>query len=452
VLGESEIAPVVMETRGHCERALEIYERLGDRTGVMSTVILMAYLNYAPTIHLTSSARHLEEIRRVIARQQDLVTESERARQELHMLMGVHVYARAKVVPDLALSRGEEAYRAARIDGDQSTEFSAATGVALTHLGLGEVEEADRWLDVAAPLAASSPTPLRTRQLELMRGRVRALADDPAAMRRHFEQARTLASRAGAAGRCETAAWVALTTARLAGRTHHDAEPLLTLAEEAADLATGIAATLPGHSPWLAYADAAKAEIALARGDAETAAAAGGAVMQALQDAVTEDSHLEAVLSASRAILAGAPAEMHEPVRGWLRLTLSRIAQATIDDRVRVRWLRSPLGRELVDLAGAFEPAVAGGVAGTSATAMGALDDTDRRIAKLLTEGQTNSEMAAELGMSETELAQRLGRVYAGLGASSRAEATTLAFRGMGGTASLVAATGDRAAAPAAVR
>ena len=44
------------------------YERIGDRTGVMSTVIAMAYLSYAPVIHLASSARHIEEIRRVIAR------------------------------------------------------------------------------------------------------------------------------------------------------------------------------------------------------------------------------------------------------------------------------------------------------------------------------------------------------------------------------------------------
>ena len=446
LLRETPIAPIVMETRDHCERALEIYERLGDRTGVMSTVILMAYLNYAPTIHLTSSARHLEEIRRVIARQQDLVTESERARQELHLLMGVHVYARAKVVPDLALSRGEEAYRAARIDGDQSTEFSAAAGVALTHLDLGEVADADRWLDIAAPLAATALTPLRTRQLELMRGRVRAIADDVAGMRRHFEQAQLLASRAGAAARCETAAWVALTSARLAARTHIDAEPLLAMARESADQATAIAATLPGHSPWPAYADAAKAEIALAHGDLEAAAAAGAAVMQALQDAITEDVHLEAVLSASRGVLSGAPPDMQEQVRDWLRLTLSRIAQATVDDHVRVRWLRSPLGRELVGLAGAFEPAVAGGAAAATQPAApsgaGGLDDTDRRIAKLLTEGQTNSEMAAALGMSEADLAQRLTRVYAGLGASSRAEATTLAFRGLGGTAGLVAASG----------
>jgi DNA-binding NarL/FixJ family response regulator len=135
---------------------------------------------------------------------------------------------------------------------------------------------------------------------------------------------------------------------------------------------------------------------------------------------------------------------MQEPVIGWLRLTLSRIAQATVDDRVRVRWLRSPLGRELVELAGEFEmaPAQAGhGPASESATSD--IDDTDRRIAKLLTEGATNREMAEAVGLSEADLAQRLTRVYAGLGASNRAEATTLAFRGLGSTpAAFASSTG----------
>ena len=81
----------------------------------MSTVIAMAYAQYVPVMHLTSSALHLEEIRRVTSRLSELVTESERARLDLQMLFGVHVYSRAKVVPDLALSRGEDAHRAAKL-------------------------------------------------------------------------------------------------------------------------------------------------------------------------------------------------------------------------------------------------------------------------------------------------------------------------------------------------
>ncbi|HEX3266215.1 MAG TPA: AAA family ATPase [Candidatus Limnocylindrales bacterium] len=458
IIAEEPIAPVVRETAMHLQKALELFTRLDDRTGVMSTVVLMAYVNYAPTIHLTSSARHLEEIRRVTSRFSELVTESERARQELQMLFGVHVYARAKVVPDLALSRGQEAHRAAKLAGDQSTEFSAAGGVALTYLDLGDIAQAERWLDIAAPVAAATPTPLRNRQLELWRGRVRAGAGDAAGMRRHFEQAGTLAARAGAAGRAEVAGWLAITAARLGSRL---ADPeLLELAEGAAEQASTLTAALPGQPPWSLYADAARAQVALARGDAATAATAGGAAMQALQDALTEDVHLEPLLSAARGILAGAPPEMSAPVTDWLRLTLSRIAQATLDDAVRVRWLRGPLGRELVELAGELEtqpqagpeagaPAMGTPSPGRSVSGartspdegVGPLDDLDRRIMHLLTEGQTNREMAEALGLTDSELAERLARVLARLGASSRAEATSLAFRGLTPTANLVAAT-----------
>ena len=199
------------EAKALLERALALYERLDDRTGVMSTVIAMAYANYAPVIHLTSSARHIEEIRRVTARLTEFVTESERARQELQMLYGVHVYARAKVVPDLTLSRGEEAYRAARLLGDQATEFHAAGGVALSHLEMGDVAEAERWLGLAAAVASSAPSPTRARKLELWRGMARGAAGDADGMRRHLEAAIALATSQGkASARCEALARLAL--------------------------------------------------------------------------------------------------------------------------------------------------------------------------------------------------------------------------------------------------
>jgi DNA-binding NarL/FixJ family response regulator len=223
---------------------------------------------------------------------------------------------------------------------------------------------------------------------------------------------------------------------------HGDPETLTTLAQEAADQATALARSLSGHSPWAAYAEAARAEIALARGDASAAGIAGATAMQALQESLTEDVHLEALLSASQGIFVGAPPEVHGPVREWLRLTLSRIAQATVDDHIRVRWLRSPLGRELVELAGAFEPDVAAGRESVAPAHVGPLDDVDRRIARLLTEGRTNREMADELGMSEADVTEHLARVYARLGASTRAEATTLAFRGLGASVAAIAAAG----------
>src|SRR4029450_716699 len=110
VIMASPVGPRFREATDVLERALGIFERLGDRTGVMSTVIAMAYTQYAPVMHLSSSARHLEEIRRVTSRLSELVTESERARLELQMLYGVHVYALAKGGPDPAMARGRDAH------------------------------------------------------------------------------------------------------------------------------------------------------------------------------------------------------------------------------------------------------------------------------------------------------------------------------------------------------
>ncbi|HSM39037.1 MAG TPA: hypothetical protein VK838_06850, partial [Candidatus Limnocylindrales bacterium] len=178
MLAETEVAPLLDDSRTTFERALTTFERLGDRTGVMSTVIAMAYINYAPVIHLTSSARHLEEIRHVVSRMSAMVTESERDHLELQLLYGVHVYARAKIVPDLTLSRGEDAYRLARIVGERSVEFLAAGGMAMTHAEMGEIPQADEWLEKAAAAGTAAPTPTRLRQLELWRGIVRAAAGD----------------------------------------------------------------------------------------------------------------------------------------------------------------------------------------------------------------------------------------------------------------------------------
>jgi DNA-binding NarL/FixJ family response regulator len=165
--------------------------------------------------------------------------------------------------------------------------------------------------------------------------------------------------------------------------------------------------------------------------------------MQKLQESMTEDAHLPTLLSASRGVLAGAPPEMQASVREWLQLTLSRIAQGTIDDTVRVRWLRSPLGRELVELAGGLAQRSTDGADDQPAqdgSASTGDDDEDRTMLRLLTEGQTNREMAESLGISEAAVAQRLARVLGKLGASSRAEATSLAFRGLIVPANLSAA------------
>ena len=139
-------------------------------------------------------------------------------------------------------------------------------------------------------------------------------------------------------------------------------------------------------------------------------------------------------------MFAGAPPEVQEFVRGYLQSTLSRIAQGTADEAIRVRWLTGPVGRELVALAGPMDGLVAGRrPAGEPAPARpdgggstwAASATADRRLLQLLTEGRTNAEIAAELALGEDDVAQRLARLQARLGTSSRAEATSLAFRGL---------------------
>jgi DNA-binding CsgD family transcriptional regulator/tetratricopeptide (TPR) repeat protein len=437
VLASTEVAPQVREIRELLERALALFERLQDRTGVMSTVIAMAYVNYAPMIHISSSARHLEEIRRVTNRMASLVTESERARQELQLLYGVHVYARAKVVPDLMINRGIEAHRLAKVQGDRSVEFLAAGGVAMSYLDIGEVETAEQWLDRAATAASASPTPLRARQLETWRGLCHAARGDAKGLREHLERALQMATDSGRpAARCEALANLALAAARL-GTELNDQE-LLTLAESSAQEAVQIATILPGHVPWAAQAQAAQALLALAAGDGAKAAELGAGVIHYLQVSEREDLDLHYLLPAGRAILAGGPPEMQAMGRTYLQLFLSRIVQGTVDDEMRVKWLRGPVGRELTELAGPMDqPMAAMADASTNgddalAPAPDPMDDVDRQLLHLLTQGSTNREMATELKLEEGAVAQRLARLLARIGASSRAQATSFAFRGVG--------------------
>ena len=445
----SPVGPLLRETEQVLERALGIFERIGDRTGVMSTVIAMAYARYGMVLHFSSSARHLEEIRRVTSRLSELVTESERARLDLQMLYGVHVFSRAKVVPDLAVSRGQEAHREARLQGDRAIEFLAAGGVALSLVDLGDIEGAGRWLDLAAVAASAAPSRARAQQLETWRGIVRARAGDAEGMRRHFDRSMAMAAEGGrASARCEVLARVAIEASRLAagepaaepaagsgdGPGSGPGEPdpaLVELAERSASQVKELLPLLPGHAPWGAQADAALATIALARGDVPAAVAAGGAALQALQAALHEDVSLEIMLPAARAMFAGGPPEVQGFVRGYLQSTLSRIAQGTADEEIRVRWLTGPVGRELAELAGPMAAPPEATAAAEDAVPALELDHDERFLLQLLTEGHTNAEIAAVLQTTDEEVAHRLARLQARLGTTSRAEATSMAFRGL---------------------
>ncbi|HEX2029377.1 MAG TPA: LuxR C-terminal-related transcriptional regulator, partial [Nitriliruptorales bacterium] len=426
ILPDLPIAPMVEQAMEYFSGAIELYEQLGDRRGLMSSIIAMAYIPFGTQIHLQGSAQRIEEIRRLSTQMHAMSRESERARADAQMLYGVHVFARAKCVADLALSRGREAYDKARMLGDRALEFASAGGVALAHLDLGEVGDAEQWVGRAAAAAAAAPTPLRARQLEMWRGICQGTAGNTAGMRQHLERSVQLATEQGRpAPRCEASAHLALLAARLGAASGED--DLLSLAERTAREVKQIVPLLPGHPLWGARADAALALVALARGDHTAAADAARSALVTIQESHVEDLNLDTVLPAARAVLRGGLEEEQQMVREQLRMLLALIAQRIMDEDVRVRWFRGPWGRELSELAGPLEPPTLDGPAhGAPSTA---LTETETRLLHLLVEGRTNREIAAALGVSEDAVALQLTEFYAKIGGSSRAEATAFAFR-----------------------
>ena len=427
ILADTPIAHRLDEGIAHYERAIELFDEIGDRRGVMSAIIARAYVSFAIDIHFLGAARRIEEIRRLSAQLTSLTRESERATVEAQMLFGSQVFSRAKVVPDLALSRGEEAHRHARLLGDRSLEFATANGLALTHLELGEVDRAERWLDRAAEAAAVDPTPLRARQLESTRGMIRATAGDADGLRKHLERAVQLATEQGRpAARCEALAKLALAAATL-GAERGDGD-LLVLAERSAQEAKELIGVLPGHPPWGAEADAALARVALARGERESGAEAARSAFAALGAAHREDVFLEIVLPASSVLLASGTDEEREMIQNRLALYAALIAQRITDEGVRVRWFRGPLGRELSRMAGRSHGESV--VDRAEDVPLGAaLAEGDTRLLWLLIEAKTNREIASELDVTEDVVARRLAEMYARIGVSSRGEAAVLAFR-----------------------
>jgi DNA-binding CsgD family transcriptional regulator len=109
----------------------------------------------------------------------------------------------------------------------------------------------------------------------------------------------------------------------------------------------------------------------------------------------------------------------------YLSVMLARIAQRTLDEEIRVKWFRGPVGRELASLVGMMESIPEGQNGQVGPT----LELADTGLLRLLMEGRTNKEIAEEIGESEDLVVRRLGEMFARIGASSRAEATVFAFR-----------------------
>ncbi|HTG47299.1 MAG TPA: AAA family ATPase [Actinomycetota bacterium] len=425
ILSDLPIVSRYLEARDAMEEALELFERVGDRRGAMSTVIAMGYLTWAADIHFGAGAgRHIEEIRRLTSRMTALTTASDRATAEAQMLYGVHVFARGKVIPDLAVSRGEEAFREASGIGDPALSFLAAGGTAMAYLDLGEHEAVASWLDRAAAVASANPTPLRARRMETWRGLAAAARGDTEGMRGHLERAVALGAEDGRpASRCGALAELAGNSAEL-GSERGDVE-LLELAEGSANEVLALSPHLSGHPPWPAQADAALATVTLARGDQERAAEHARSAFARLNEAKQEDPHLSTLLPLARVLRAvGAPEA--EAVLGYVGYVAAMVAQRTLDESIRVRWFRGPLGRQVTELIGASDVLPGSAADGDGP---GAVDEADRSLLRSLVRGRTNAEIAGDLGIDEDEVVRRLGELFATIGASSRAEATAFAFR-----------------------
>ena len=426
IAAELPIGPMIERAAGRFHRALELFEGLGDRQGMMASIIAMAYLSWGPDIHIGSdAARHIEEIRRLATQKASFTSESQRAFAEVQMLYGVHVFSAAKVIPDLALSRGREAYERARAIGDRHLEFLAAGGVARVERELGDLDEAAAWVDRAAVAASESPTPLRARRLERWRGELHAARGDASGMREHLERAAQMAIDQGsAAGRCEALTVLAVEAARLG--TERGDEELLALAERSADEAKALARSLTGHPPWNAKAEAALAAVALARGRTADAVASALAAGDALQAGLHEDLSFDILIPAAEAIVAGGSDEDRARLQQYLRLQTAMIANRVEDESVRARWFRGPVGSAVARLA-AIEGHGQRNVPTDERLAH--LDDDEAGLLELVAKGLTNPEIASQLAVEHDEVERRLSQIYTKIGASSRADATVFAFQ-----------------------
>jgi DNA-binding NarL/FixJ family response regulator len=197
------------------------------------------------------------------------------------------------------------------------------------------------------------------------------------------------------------------------------------MAERSAMEAKSIVPTLPGHPLWSAMADAALSIVLLARGQLEEAAQSGRQVIAALEGAMQEDLWLEVLLPAADALMKGGTPEESEQMQEQLRLTLALLAQRILDENIRVRWFRSPIGRELTRLAGPLTTRLTDAQAQPESSG---LADAETQLLRMLTEGRTNEEISAESGLAEDEVVRRLAELFAKLGASSRADATAFAL------------------------
>jgi DNA-binding CsgD family transcriptional regulator len=343
------------------------------------------------------------------------------------MLFSIQVYARSHGPLDLAIIRGAEAYEAARTLGNRPLELYAAGGVALTYAMLGQIPEAETWLDKAGGAALSRMDALPDRQLDTWRGAVRAAAGDATGMQKHLERALTLATERGSpAGRSEVLALLAVEGARLGADLGDNG--LLARAESWAQETLRMAKALPASdAPFEAQGHAALAQIALSRDD-------GDAALEHALAAMAEFRRIRQFFAflypEPRLLIARATRDLEDPhvaefrmqMRGDVMMALSE----TVDDSVRARWLSTPLMSELMTLVGGNEEVR---TLPSGAAVPAGLAPEEIEVLRRVMAGQTNREIAAATGADEPETSRLVTRIFEALGATSRSGAAAAALR-----------------------
>ncbi len=427
--GQPEVASHLAAAQAHLERAIDLYSRIDDRRGVMSSLIALAYA-YPPTEVRRGSAGRIERIRRL--RHRALDTAGEQAAAEASMLYAVHVYARAFGYPDLALERGQEAYQAARALGDRALQFLAAGGMALSHLDLGDRPAVDDWLARAQAIAAAAPTAGRSRDLAVWESLTFATAGDAARAAERGEAAVAAARQSGyPAVLTEVLAKLALgwvLSQSLRGDSLALAD-LGRLADLFAAEAVRFSQTLTGAIPWEGQALAAQAGLARLRGDWPAARELARAARRSLADRSPTGLQLPVLLVVAQVLQHAdgsvEPSAAQNDLRAGLRLVNGRI----LDEDVRRRWLNAPFVQSAIRLAGDWGVASSGETAVPRRHLPGGLTEREGEVLRLVSTGRTNREIADVLVLSEKTVARHLANIFGKLDVSSRAAATAFALR-----------------------
>ena len=330
------------------EQSFRIYEELGDRRGSTSALISMAYAHITdPTAH--GMAGRLEHIRALQNGRRGEVTDSQKSRDDAHLLFSIHSYARENLQPDLALERGQQAYQSARSLGDRWLETLVAGGMAMTHVSFGDSEQAGVWLDRAATAAMAVPSNAMARRLEMWRGNCDASRGETQTMIDHFERAAELAGRKSLAGRAEAYCGLAMGLAKHG--VFENNPSLLEQATAAAQETLECVRSMSGELPWGPIAHAVLAVVASSGGDDELAAEEARIAITTLDWESFIHAYLFVIWAAGRTLInQGAPEA--EGLTQQVAQALGYVSMTISNPGIKTAWFNVPTHRELATLVG----------------------------------------------------------------------------------------------------